>query len=174
MRRMLPKTLATADKSTIALLAFLAIVAVVRLLLVTSLPLWLDHTATHDDGLFMRLATSLASGHWLGTYDQLTLMRGPGYPAFLAAAGLSGLPLSLAHGLFQIAAIAVTAWAAYRLTASRLLAALVFLALALDPAGFVPEMQRVIAARSTGGKRCCSSRSLPSSSMHPRQGAPPS
>jgi hypothetical protein len=39
--------------------------------------------ATHDDGLFMALGRSLAEGHWLGDFNQFTLMKGPGFPAFV-------------------------------------------------------------------------------------------
>lgn len=70
-------------------------------------------------------------------------MKGPGYPAFLAVTSLSGLPLSAMHALFQIVATAVTAWGAYRLTASRTIAALVFLTLIFYPVGIMPELQRV-------------------------------
>ena len=36
-----------------------------------------------DDALFMRLGMHLASGEWLGRYNMLTLVKGPGFPAFL-------------------------------------------------------------------------------------------
>jgi hypothetical protein len=147
MRRLLPKPLADADTATFVLLALLLIAAIIRLLLVTSLPLWLDHTATHDDAAVLRLATSIATGSWLGAYDQFTMLHGPGYPLFLAVAHASWLPLSLAQALFQTAAVAVAAIAVYRLTASRTLAAVAFLALAFAPVAFVPDMQRVIPAQ---------------------------
>ena len=87
---------------------------------------------------------SFVSGHWLGRYTQFTLMKGPGYPAFLAVTSLSGLPVSATHALFQIAAIAVTALVVYRLTATRAIAALTFITLLFYPVGFIPELQRII------------------------------
>ncbi len=83
----------------------------------------------------MRLATNLASGAWLGEFNQFTLAKGPGYPFFLAVTGLSGLPLSAAHALFQTAAISVTAWVVFRLTRSQSGAAATFMALAFCPVG---------------------------------------
>jgi len=145
MRLPFSKTIAAADKYTIALLALLLAAATFRLIVVISLPIWLRPTLVHDDGLFLQLATSLASGDWLGPYGPFTLLKGPGYPAFLAMSGLSGLPISATHALFQIAAMAVAAWVVYRLTASRLIAVLTFVALALDPVGFMPDMQRILA-----------------------------
>jgi hypothetical protein len=126
------------------LIALLFGAALFRLAITLGLPLWFRHDAVYEDGLYMRLATSLASWDWLGPQDQLTALQGPGYPIFLSSAGISGLPLSAAHALFQIAAVAVAAWALYRLTASHILAAVTFLTLVLAPMAFLPEMQRVL------------------------------
>ena len=87
----------------IFLIIFCATVA--RFLLVLNLPIRFLPNNVHDDGLFMRLATNLASRLWLGDLNQFTFLKGPGYPAFLAVASVSGLPLSAAHALFQAAAI---------------------------------------------------------------------
>ena len=100
------------------LLVILFAAATVKLFLVLNLPIQIWPYAVHDDGLFMRLATNIASGHWLGEFNQFTLMKGPGYPLFLAVTSLSSLPLSATHALFQIVAISVTTWAVLRLTGS--------------------------------------------------------
>lgn len=144
MRRYLPKPIADADLLSIALILALTAVAALRIFLAFELPIWLRHPQTHEDALFMRLAASLVSGDWLGPYDHLTLSHGPGYPTFLALSSLSGLAVSVTQALFQIAAIAVASWAAYRLTASRALASTMFVVLALDPVGFLPDVLRVI------------------------------
>jgi len=144
MWRLFLRSAVASHKSTIAIVALLLAAATFRLFVGINLPIWIRPTLIHDDGLFMRLATNLASGHWLGPYDQFTLMKGPGYPAFLALASHSGLSVSAAHGLFQIAAVAVAAWAIYLLTASRLIAVLTFLVLLFDPVAHMPDVQRVI------------------------------
>ncbi|THD73090.1 MAG: hypothetical protein E7813_03485 [Bradyrhizobium sp.] len=118
--------------------------AIVRFIVVLNLPILFLPGAGHDDGLYMRLAANLASGRWLGEFNQFTLMKGPGYPVFLALSGLSGLPVSATHALFQFAAIVVTAWAVYRLTASHAIAALTFVSLTFYPVGFMPELLRVV------------------------------
>ena len=143
MREPYPTAMTSMSKHTKALLVILFAAAVIRFVIVLNLPILFIANAGHDDGLYMRLATTLASGNWLGEFSQFTLMKGPGYPIFLAVTSLSGLPASATHALFQIAAIAVTAWAAYRLTASRATAALMFLTLIFYPVGFMPELQRV-------------------------------
>jgi len=72
--------------------------------------LWLveaqDFLATftpHDDYLFVRLARHILSGEWLGPYNQLTLVKGPVYPLFIAVVHHMGIPLQLAqHLLYSI------------------------------------------------------------------------
>ncbi len=65
----------------------------------------------------MRLARSILNGEWLGPYDQLTLVKGPVYPLFLAVAHHTGLPLLLVQQLLYalvcvlvIAAIKPLVW----------------------------------------------------------------
>lgn len=60
--------------------------------------------AGHDDRLFIELAQHLVRGEWLGSYNELTLAKGPFYPLFIAAAFLIGLPLFLAQHIFYAAA----------------------------------------------------------------------
>jgi hypothetical protein len=132
-----------ADRSANAILVLVLSISTVRFFFSLDLPLLFLPTAEHDDGLFMRVATNLASGHWLGKFDQFTLMKGPGYPMFLALTGLSGLPVSASHALFEILALLITGWAVWRVTHSRLVGVLVFVVLAFYPAGFIDELQRV-------------------------------
>ena len=68
--------------------------------------LWLveaeDFLATytpHDDYLFIKLAQHILSGAWLGPYDQVTLVKGPVYPLFIAVAHHTGMPLLLVQHL---------------------------------------------------------------------------
>jgi len=58
----------------------------------------LSHTyalpvAIIDDGLFLRTADSILSGEWLGSYDYLTLAKGPIYPIYLATISKLRIPL---------------------------------------------------------------------------------
>jgi hypothetical protein len=131
-------------KLTGFLFSIVVAAALVRLAIVLNLPIRFLPGAGHDDGLFMRLAASLASGQWLGEFSQFTLMKGPGYPVFLAITSFTGLPVSASHALLQFAAILVTAWAVYALTTSRAMAGLSFVILTFYPIGFMPELLRVI------------------------------
>ena len=129
---------------TKAIFSFFFLVSAARFVLVLNLPLLFLSEAGHDDALYMRLATNLAHGRWLGHFDQFTLLKAPGYSGFLAATAISGLPVSAAHALFQILALAITGWSVWRLTASKLIGGAVFLLLAFYPVGFSADIQRVI------------------------------
>jgi hypothetical protein len=57
-----------------------------------------------DDQLFLPLAEYITTGQWLGSYSQFTLMKGCGYPLFIAGACQLGIPLPVAeHGLYLLA-----------------------------------------------------------------------
>jgi len=102
-------------------IGFLIIVltAAARFLLVVNLPIRFLPYDLGEDGLFMRLAADRASAVWPGEFNQFILLKGPGYPFFLAVTSISGLPLSAAHALFQTAAISATAWIVFRVTRSQ-------------------------------------------------------
>ena len=89
--------------------------------------------ATHDDALFLRLASALARGKWLSRYDQLILIKGMGYPAFVALVYRLGLPLLLAQHLLYVLACAVFCYAVRDLLERAGLRALLFLMLLFNP-----------------------------------------
>ena len=99
--------------------------------------------AALDDGLFMTLGRSLAEGKWLGPFSQLTLMKGPGYPAFLALNSWLGTPISLAHALFHCFAITCFVAVCQRFIRSHLISAILFALLLWHPISLSGEILRV-------------------------------
>ncbi|OQK16727.1 hypothetical protein AU255_02125 [Methyloprofundus sedimenti] len=97
------------------------------------LPWSVNLYAGHDDALFVGLAKFLVAGHWLGPYSQYTLMKGPGYPLFLALTHILGLPLYLLAAILHCIAVSFFAWTLYRLSQSRILSILLFVLLLLLP-----------------------------------------
>ena len=85
---------------------FLAL-AFVKLFLITGQARYAIGPAVHDDALFVRLASHLAKGEWLGPYDSFTLIKGVGYPLWIAGNSFLPLPLYVAEHLFYIAACLV-------------------------------------------------------------------
>jgi hypothetical protein len=97
----------------------------------------------HDDGLFMTLGRSLAEGKWLGRFSQFTLMKGPGYPAFLAINNWLGIPLSLGHALFHCFAITLFVAVCHRFIKSHLISGVFFALLLWHPISLSGEILRV-------------------------------
>ncbi len=89
---------------------------IVFLIVALHSPIAVHSNLVHDDALFMTLGKDLATGRWLGPYSQFTLMKGPGYPAFLALNSWLGLPIGLSHAAFQCAAIGLFFWVVSRTT----------------------------------------------------------
>lgn len=123
---------------------WIAVVALslLYLSLATHDPVSVLANASDDDQWNYLRALSLAKGHWLGRYSQLTLMKGPGYPFFLAANFLIGAPVTLTQALFHIAASLLFARAIFSLAGSQLLGAAVFFLLLFHPAALPTRLIR--------------------------------
>ncbi|MGO9607166.1 MAG: hypothetical protein ACLQAT_27865 [Candidatus Binataceae bacterium] len=96
-------------------------------------PITILTIAPHDDGLFMSHGQRLADAHWLGPFSQFTLMKGPGYPAFLALSAWSGLPISITQSIFNCVAVGGLSWVIGRLSGSRILAFATFVLVLWNP-----------------------------------------
>ena len=86
-----------------------------------------------DDQLFIEQAGAILRGDWLGSYNFLTLFKGPFYPLFIAASFLSGLPLLTAQHLLYAAACLATCLALTPLFRRRALLLLVLAILLFNP-----------------------------------------
>jgi hypothetical protein len=83
---------------------FLAFLTFLKLWLVSSQNLVAQGEAIHDSRLFINQATSIVKGEWLGNYSNLTLIKGPMYPAWIALSFLFRVPLLLSQHLLYITA----------------------------------------------------------------------
>ena len=128
----------------LVLIFYCAVLSTAYVFALVNAPLSLLSAARHDDGLFIEMARSLAAFHWLGPYNQFTLAKGPGYPAFLALASVLGLSSSLAHALFHCFAIGLFVALCHRYLRSYLLSAILFTLLLWDPASFLGQNLRIL------------------------------
>ena len=108
--------------------------------LISILKLWLlgpqeilSRSSPHDDTLFVGLALNILQGEWLGPYDQFTLMKGSGYPLFIAASNLLGIPLILSQELLYLGACFVFVWGIHKLGLRNIYLWIAFGALAFNP-----------------------------------------
>jgi hypothetical protein len=93
-----------------------------------------------DDGLFVQLGQSLASGRWLGHYNARILVKGIGFPVFLAIGNVSGLPYPLALGLFYAGCASFAATVFGRLTRSTATGVALLAALLLAPPVYYTQL----------------------------------
>lgn len=96
----------------------------------------------HDDQLFTMLGERIASWRWLGAYDAHTLIKGPGYPLFLAANAWLGTPISLTEALFQAVAIGVFFWIFARISHMPNVATFGYIATIWMPAPYLDRIMR--------------------------------
>ena len=79
------------------------------LILAMHLPVAIKIFATHDDALFWDHAQQIIKGNWLGSYNNLTLAKGVGFPLFLAMNAVLGIPVTLLLALFYLFACGLLA-----------------------------------------------------------------
>jgi hypothetical protein len=115
------------------ILTYCIAMCVLYALVAVHTPMTMLAYAPHDDGLFIKLGQYLSEGQWLGPYDSYTLMKGPGYPGFLAVSNWLGLPISLTHALFHCAAVLLVGFVAFSYTRSLLLSGMLFTLLLWHP-----------------------------------------
>lgn len=97
-----------------------------------------------DDDLFQRQAGFLVKGEWLGTFDGLTLVKGPGYPALIALADRWGVRLKDLEQLSVLLAGLCLAACLYVVTRRVGLATFAYTVVALDPSNYSVPASRVL------------------------------
>lgn len=106
----------------------------VMVALVSNMPVAILADAGFDDAWFWKRAESIASGHWMGGYDHMTLMKGSGYPLFLAFNHALGLSVMTSQALLYAGACLLLGTAIHRMTGRPWLSLLIVLAMQWHPA----------------------------------------
>jgi hypothetical protein len=90
-----------------------------------------------DQLRYLEMARTLTLGHWLGAYDHLTLIREPGYPAWVALVHWAGPPLRLVSEGLLVAAATLFCSALLRAGTSTLVALASCAVIVLEPHSLV-------------------------------------
>ena len=122
----------------------ISILILLKLWLVLDQPLFAIADNSYDDLLFVRLANYLLQFDWLGTYDNLTLAKGPFYPMWIALAFSAGIPLLLSQQAIYVAACLITERALQPLIVSHLWRAIILVLLLFNPVTFTWQLTRVL------------------------------
>lgn len=107
------------------------------LILATHVPLELIFYSPHDDAHFWTQAYSLVSGQWLGSFNELTFSKGPGFSFFEAFNVLTGFPVTLTFAIFYVGASFVFVSSTKTLIQSEFLRVTLFVLLMVQP-GSIP------------------------------------
>lgn len=97
-------------------------------------PTSINAVAGHDDAWFVVRAESIVNGDWLGPYNEMTLIKGPTYPVFLAINHFLGTPLWLLQATLYLAACVAFTASLQSVTSSHSLRSALFVILLLQPA----------------------------------------
>jgi len=118
------------------------IFSVAYLILAMHLPASIYTGAGHDDALFWRNAYQIVQGNWLGSYNQMTLAKGPGFPLFLAANAVLGIPVTLLIALFYLFACGLIAKTLRDLGLNKYFVLTIFVVILFHPALFPTRIIR--------------------------------
>jgi hypothetical protein len=100
--------------------------------------------APYDEYNFVSHARALLDGKWFGDYSNLTLIKGPFYPLFIAVAADLGLPLRLAENIIYAVACLVVVGALATVVRSGAARITVFVFLLFDPWTYDSNTTRVM------------------------------
>lgn len=85
----------------------LSFLALLKLYFVSVQHMFAIGQGTHDDQLFMKLASNMLKGEWLGKYNNLTLSKGPFFSMWTAFINLLRIPLLLSEQILYVIATLV-------------------------------------------------------------------
>ena len=124
--------------------SYAAALCLAYIVVIVLTPLAIASIQRLDDALFMQLGQALAEGHWLGPYNELTLLKGPGYPLFLALGNWAGLSASMARALFHCAAVVCFVSVAHRAHRSFLVSGVLLTLLLWHPISLTSFLLRIL------------------------------
>lgn len=86
------------------LIICLVIISLFKIHITNKLPLLAFPEQVYDDGLMVKLAKNIVQGKWLGVYDSNTLIKGAGFPIFLALLKSFNISYIFAMNIFYVLA----------------------------------------------------------------------
>jgi len=120
------------------------VIGIAYLVLTAGRPTSINSGGTWDEALFLRQGLYIATGQWLGPYNSSTLVKGPGYPLFIAASHLTGLSIAVSQTILYFLSSAYLSHVASRVLRSSWLYVTLLLLLLVCPAMYEQSMQRLL------------------------------
>ena len=128
-------------KNWLYILFFLLII--IKHLLTINIPIYIRDNNGADEYLMLSQAESLIKGNYLGTYDYLTLVKGIGFPLFLATAFKIGISYLSLYSIYYSVATLIAMIPLRKIVKSKFLLLLAFVIILFCPATFDNNVQLV-------------------------------
>lgn len=120
------------------------VLSALKVALSCGLPLCVHATASYDDAWAVNAAYNMGSGAWLGPYDDITLIKNPGFPLYLALLGKLQVSYLLGTALLYVGAAAFFCAALRPLVRDRRVLLVVYVLLLFNPVSLSTDtFQRV-------------------------------
>jgi len=100
--------------------------------------------APYDEANYVLHARGILDGTWFGPYTDITLIKGPFYPIFMALVSDFGLPLHIAETLLYLAGCLIAVAAVAPLVRAQFWRITLFLALFFNPMSFESTTSRAL------------------------------
>jgi hypothetical protein len=120
----------------------LAIGILIRLWLTESQSLFAIGNAGFDDRLFLELAKNILKGEWLGSYDALTLIKGPFFSLWVAFTYILKLPLLLSGQILYVLSCLLLVHSVKSIIGNKFLLLSLYFVLLFNPASFDASITR--------------------------------
>lgn len=119
------------------------ILAIIRILLITKLPVFAYIDYVDDDELMVQQAKSIICGNWLGKYSYNTLLKGPVFPLYLSLLYFFKLPYLLTTTILYVIACIIFSYSLKDVIKSKLVITLLYISVLFNPIMFSIDFQRV-------------------------------
>lgn len=122
----------------------IAIISFARIHIVNKLPMVALPKEGSDDGLMVSLAKNIIEGKWLGTFESNTLVKGAGYPIFLAIVKSLNLSYLFTINVLYVLACIYFIYAIKDDVKSKILKLLIFVVMIFNPISYAElSFQRI-------------------------------
>ncbi|KRN08405.1 hypothetical protein FD00_GL002292 [Liquorilactobacillus mali KCTC 3596 = DSM 20444] len=108
------------------LLILLSFFTIIRIVISLKIPLFAQGNAVADDYLYTIYAKDLLAGHWLGSFNSLTLVKSISFSFFLVINYILGIPYRLALILFYLVSLITLCYSLYKVSKSKAFSYLLF------------------------------------------------
>lgn len=131
------------NKKSITFCIIILLLIIVKVYLVSVLPINAGYVLRLDDALLVKQANSIIEGNWLGTYDYTTLIKGVFMPIFIVILYFLKIPFIIGQELFYMGACVLFTIVIKDKIKSKLLLLLIFAILLFNPVTCSSELCRV-------------------------------